>query len=229
MTTADWPLYRRAFYRFFLAVMGRYVEMFTDEQTVEGLENVPEAGPCLVVSNHLNFTDPEYISRTMPRPINFMVKKEFFSYPVVGFGLRLLGAFPVDREGNDIGAVRTALELLKRGNSVMLFPEGTRSDTHALARPFPGAGYLALKAGVPVLPVGVFGSEHVRITRLPSGSAKRVGLRIGKPFLLDPPEEMSRQGAAEWAAWEMLRRIACLLPETYHGVLTGVDHNPVSS
>ena len=202
MTTADWPLYRRAFYRFFLAVMGRYVEMFTDEQTVEGLENVPEAGPCLVVSNHLNFTDPEYISRTMPRPINFMVKKEFFSYPVVGFGLRLLGAFPVDREGNDIGAVRTA---------------------------FPGAGYLALKAGVPVLPVGVFGSEHVRITRLPSGSAKRVGLRIGKPFLLDPPEEMSRQGAAEWAAWEMLRRIACLLPETYHGVLTGVDHNPVSS
>ncbi len=229
MSGADWPLYRRAFYNLFLGVMGRYVEMFTDEQTVEGLENVSARGPYLIVSNHLNFTDPEFIARAYPGHINFMVKRELFAYPVIGFGLRFLGAFPVDRRGNDIGAVRRALQLLKRGNSVMIFPEGTRSPTHALVEPLPGVGYLALKAGVSVLPVGLFGSEHVSITRLPTGPAKRICLKFGKPFRLDPSEEMSRQQAAEWAAWEMLSRIARLLPERYLGVLAGEAGNPMDA
>lgn len=229
MNDGDWPLYRRAFYNLFLGVMGRYVEMFTDEQTVEGVENVPEQGPYLVVSNHLNFTDPEFIARALPGHINFMVKKELFSYPVIGLGLRLLGTFPIDRRGNDIAGVRRALQLLKRGNAVMLFPEGTRSRTHGLATPLPGAGYLALKAGVPVLPVGLSGSEHVNITRLPTSSTKRVGLRVGRPFNLNPPAEMDRQQSAEWAAWEMLWRIARLLPESYLGVLAGADRNPMDA
>ncbi len=229
MFTADWPPYRRAFYNLFLGVMGRYVEMFTDGQNVEGLENVPAQGPYLVISNHLNFTDPEFIARACPGHINFMVKKELFPYPVIGFGLRLLGTFPVDRRGNDIGAVRRALELLSRGNSVMLFPEGTRSRTHALANPLPGAGYLALKAGVPVLPVGLCGTEHVCITRLPTGPAKRISLRFGKPFRLEPPEGLNRQQSAEWAAWEMLSQIARLLPERYLGVLSGESGNPIDA
>lgn len=228
MATSDWPLYRRALYNLFIGVMGRYVELFTDEQTVEGRENIPAAGPYIVVSNHLNFTDPEYICRVFPLQMNFMVKKEFFAYPLIGPGLRLLGSFPVDRAGNDISAVRHGLGLLGRGNALMLFPEGTRSRTHALAEPLPGAGYLALKAGVPVVPVGLFGSEHVSITRLPSGPARRVGLRIGKPFHLDPPDGMSRRRSAEWAAWEMLHRISQLLPDSYLGVLAGVDGNPMN-
>ena len=227
MATSDWPLYRRAFYKLFIGTMGRWVELFTDEQTVSGLENIPADGPYLIVGNHLNFSDPEYICRAFPQPINFMVKKELFAYPVIGFGLRLLGTFPVDRAGNDFGAVRRALDLLERGNSVMLFPEGTRSSTDALATPLPGAGYLALKAGVPVLPVGLYGSEHVSISRLPSGPARRVGLRIGKLFRLDPPAGLSRRHSAEWAAWEMLRHIARLLPEKYHGVLAGIGGNPL--
>lgn len=226
MATSDWPLYRRVFYDFFIGLMGRWVELFTDEQTVEGRENIPAQGPYIVVSNHLNFTDPEYICRAFPQQMNFMVKKEFYAYPVIGFGLRLLGTFPVDRTGNDFAAVRRALELLDRGNSLMLFPEGTRSRTHALAAPLPGAGYLAIKAGVPVVPVGLFGSEHVNITRLPGGPARRVGLRIGEPFNLYPPPELSRRQSAEWAAWEMLQHIARLLPESYHGVLAGISGNP---
>lgn len=221
MATQDWPLYRRGFYRFFIGMMGRYVEMFTDEQSVEGLENVPDCGPYLIVSNHLNFTDPEYICRSIRQPINFMVKKELFSYPVIGFGLRLLGTFPVDRYGNDSSALRRALMLLERGNPVMIFPEGTRSKTRALARPFPGAGFLALKARVPVLPVGVFGSEDLSITRIPSGPARRIGLRIGRLFSLKAPTTLGTGAAAEWAAWEMLRQIALLLPKSYQGVLSG--------
>lgn len=221
MATQDWPLYRRIFYSLFIGMMGRYVEMFTDEQIVEGLENVPACGPYLIVSNHLNFTDPEYICRSIRQPVNFMVKKELFAYPIVGFGLRLLGTFPVDRHGNDIRALRCALKLLERGNPVMIFPEGTRSKTRALAPPFPGAGFLALKAHVPVLPVGVFGSEDLSITRIPSGPARRIGLRIGQLFNLQAPATLSTQAAAEWAAWEMLRQIALLLPKSYHGVLAG--------
>ncbi len=227
MATSDWPLYRRAFYNLFIGVMGRWVELFTDEQTVAGLENIPAEGPYLIVSNHLNFSDPEYICRAFPDPINFMVKKELFGYPVIGFGLRLLGTFPVDRGGNDFAAVRRGLELLERGNPLMLFPEGTRSRTHSLAKPLPGAGYLALKAGVPVLPVGIHGSEHVRISRLPDGPARRVGLRVGKLFNLDPPAGLNRRQSAEWAAWEMLRHIARLLPDRYHGVLAGISGNPL--
>jgi 1-acyl-sn-glycerol-3-phosphate acyltransferase len=221
MATQDWPVFQRIFYRLFIGMMGRYVEMFTDEQTVEGLENIPSCGPYLIVSNHLNFTDPQYICRSIRQPINFMVKEELFSYPIIGFGLRLLGTFPVDRHGNDIGALRHALILLERGNPVMIFPEGTRSKTRALARPFPGAGFLALKARVPVLPVGVFGSEDLSITRIPSGPARRIGLRIGQLFNLQVPATLGTRASAEWAAWEMLRHIALLLPKSYHGVLAG--------
>jgi 1-acyl-sn-glycerol-3-phosphate acyltransferase len=122
---------------------------------VEGAENVPPTGGVIICANHTRAIDPIFLGIGCPRPIQFMAKQEIFKVPFLGWLVTQLGAFPVDREGNDRGALKRSLEVLESGGCFGIFPEGTRVKSGELGEFHGGTAYLALKAGAQVVPAGI--------------------------------------------------------------------------
>jgi 1-acyl-sn-glycerol-3-phosphate acyltransferase len=126
---------------------------------VEGVANVPQRGPAVVAMNHESALDIPLVVAASRRPITFMAKKELFKNPFASWSLHSLGAFRVDRDRFDLVAVQRALSVLERGDVLGMYPEGTRSPGRLL--PFlHGAAWLALHAGVPLVPCSISGTEH---------------------------------------------------------------------
>ena len=126
--------------------------------SVRGRKNEPkkEAGPYLVCANHQTVLDAVFICAAMRRQQpHFMGKAELFRVPVLGFLVRKLGAYPVTRSGNDVGAVKHTIKLLQSGRSVAMFPQGTRCPGRDPrdCRVKAGAGLITARTGVQVLPV----------------------------------------------------------------------------
>ena len=160
------------FYRFCVgAVRPIYSLLYPAE--VEGVENVPDEGGCVLVANHLSNRDPVYIAaRVRNRCLHFMAKIELFKFKPLGAGLRALMAFPVDRGHNDLNAVRTSLKLLADGHILGVFPQGTRSKDNTPTPMLNGVSMIALRAGKPVIPVYIGG---------PYKLFRKTPLRFGKP------------------------------------------------
>jgi 1-acyl-sn-glycerol-3-phosphate acyltransferase len=142
---------------------------------VLGLEHVPRTGAVILASNHLAFVDSVLIPVVSPREVVFLTKSDYFT----GTGVRGaisrtwfegLGMLPVDRDDTKaaLASLDTALEVLARGEAFGIYPEGTRSRDGRLYRGRTGVAHLALTAGVPVVPVGISGTEHVQ----PAGSTR---------------------------------------------------------
>lgn len=185
---------------------------------VEGVENVPRQGPLILVSNHLNNADPPMIAHAIPRHPTFMVKQEMLGWPILGLGFRLYGCFPVRRFEADLAALRKATELVRGGEMLVMFPEGTRSRTASMGRGHPGTALIALRAGAPILPVAITGTETVRWPWLflRPFMGPRVRVVIGRPFFLPEVERVDTE-AAQRCTEIVMRRIAELLPESYRG------------
>lgn len=162
---------------------------------VEGLHHVPASGGVLLASNHLSFIDSVVIPVVVPRKVVFLAKSDYFT----GTGLSGrasrawfsgLGMLPVDRDDPRaaLGSLDTALEVLGRGEAFGLYPEGTRSRDGRLYRGRTGVAHLALTAGVPVVPVGLIGTERLQPvgSRLPR--LERVTVRFGAPIHVTGPE-----------------------------------------
>jgi glycerol-3-phosphate dehydrogenase (NAD(P)+) len=159
-----------------------------------GREHVPQNGPVIYASNHRSFLDPFVIGTIARRPIYYVAKKELFANRFVGWLLNALGAFPVDRGASDKEMLATAKAILERGDSILMFPEGTRIRPGSLGKPKRGAGRLVLETGAPVVPVAVIGTEFVRkgFFFLPH----KVRIRIGPPLSFPRAERPSRELAA---------------------------------
>ncbi len=138
---------------------------------VVGAERVPLESPLVVASNHLSVLDPPLIGCVCPRELRYLAKAELFRYGLFTKLIRRLGAFPVERGTADVGAIKTALELLKGGHAVLIFIEGTRGDGRYLLPPNAGATLLARQSGAPVLPTAIIGTER----------AWRKGARFPRP------------------------------------------------
>jgi len=126
-----------------------------------GRENVPAAGPLLIVGNHNTYFDPFWIAVRINRRLRFMAWDKIFQYPVIGRLFRWLGAFPVSLENPESSALKASLRILREGGALMIFPEGGRSPDGNLMPFKEGAAHLALKLVVPILPVVVHGGERV--------------------------------------------------------------------
>ena len=148
---------------------------------VYGAENVPRKGPAIIVSNHVTYVDPFIVGYGAGRLVNFMAKQELFSVPVVGFILRKLGAFPVDRSRSDASSMRIALSVLKGGELLGMFPEGTRSTTGDMNEFRTGAIRIAARTQTPVIPAAVRNT----IRAMPPGKfirPARISIRFGEPI-----------------------------------------------
>ncbi len=176
---------------------------------VTGQEHEPLHGPVLVVANHWSALDPPVLGCALRRPVHFMAKEELFRIPLVRTWIRWVGAFPVRRGKPDRAAIRTALELLRWQEAVVVFPEGTRNPRGYLLPAEPGAAFLALRAGVPILPVGILGT----LEAMPKGAwiprPCQVRVRIGPPFRLSDLGD--DREALEVAGDRIMQAIADLL------------------
>jgi 1-acyl-sn-glycerol-3-phosphate acyltransferase len=137
--------------------------------TVTGLENVPRTGAVILASNHLSFADSVVIPIVAPRKVHFLAKSDYFRGGGVTGTLQKawfegMGMLPVDRDDPKaaLASLDTALEVLGRGEAFGLYPEGTRSRDGRLYRGRTGVAHLALTAGVPVVPVGITGTERLQ-------------------------------------------------------------------
>lgn len=149
---------------------------------VKGRENIPSRGGVIVACNHLSFLDPPAIGAAIPRQAHYMAKDDLFSFPVWGSFLRFVNAFSVHREGFDRRAIKQAVEFLRHGKVLILFPEGTRSVSGELLPPLPGVGMIAWEGKAVVVPAYIRGSGKA----LPPGAKfikfHKVEVAFGKPF-----------------------------------------------
>jgi 1-acyl-sn-glycerol-3-phosphate acyltransferase len=153
-----------------------------------GREHVPDGGVVLA-ANHRSFLDPFAIGYCLPRPVYFVAKQELFRNPILGWFLNCMGAFPIRRGESDEESMETALQLLDRGDAVVIFPEGTRIRAGSLGRPKRGVGRLALQSGAPVVPVAITGSERARTGWLIR--PVKVHVRCGPPLTFPRVERPS--------------------------------------
>lgn len=156
---------------------------------VTGLDGVPKKGAVIFAGNHVANLDGPLVGvavapRRWPR---FMGKVELFRLPVLGAFLRGTGCIPLDRKRGDVAALRSAEECLLAGESLAVFPEGTRGRPGQRRPAKPGVGYLAARTGAPVVPVKVLGTDR---WPLPGG----LEVRFGTPMAFDA-------GRTERAAW----------------------------
>ncbi|MEA2306790.1 MAG: glycerol-3-phosphate dehydrogenase [Solirubrobacteraceae bacterium] len=159
-----------------------------------GREHVPASGPVIFVSNHRSFIDPFILGLCNRRPVYYVAKEELFHNRALGWFLSSLGAFPVRRGAGDADMIETAKAILKRGDPVLIFPEGTRTRPGALGKPKRGVGRLALETGATVVPVAMIGTEAIRkgIRVRPH----KIRVRIGAPLNFPQVDQATSQLAA---------------------------------
>lgn len=145
-----------------------------------GAENFPKEGGILLCSNHIHALDPPVVGMTAPRTVHFMAKEELFKAPILGSILPKVNAFPVKRGMSDREALRTALKILKNGEVVGLFPEGTRSTDGVLKKGLSGAGFFALRGNADVMPCAIIG---------PYKAFRKVKVVYGEPIRMEPYRE----------------------------------------
>lgn len=153
---------------------------------VVGREHLPAGGAYVVAPTHRSMFDIPFVGGLTSRRVRFMGKAELFRIPVVGAAFRSLGGFPVERDGSDRKPLRDSLEILAAGEPLAVYPEGTRQNGPEIQPLQPGAAYLAIKAQVPVVPVGIAGSEEIlRSHRRRFPALGQVVVVVGEP--ITPP------------------------------------------
>ena len=147
--------------------------------------NIPKTGGAILAPNHISYADPPAVGSAMSRQVHFMAKEELFKPAIMGKIITAVGSFPVRRGTADRKAIKQAIDLLKAGEVVCLFPEGTRSMNGKLQEPEMGIGLIALKSGAPIVPVAVIGTDWV----LPSDGRRRrrrqVIIEYGEPLTFE--------------------------------------------
>jgi len=196
----------------------------TSSIQVKGLEYLPESGGYVVASNHLGRLDAILAFYFVERDdIIMLAAEKYHKFALARWFARQLDAIWVDRFNADFSAARQALKRLRAGGVLVLAPEGTRSKTEALSEAWPGVSYMAAKAGAPIVPAALMGTEDSKVfPRWKRLRRAQVVIRAGKPFVLPPVPRHNREQAMQEYTDEIMCRIAALLEPSYRGVYA--DH-----
>jgi 1-acyl-sn-glycerol-3-phosphate acyltransferase len=185
-----------------------------------GLENIPDEPPYILVTNHLAVFDSPLLLTICPHTIRAFAAAKHKRNPLYAPLLAAGGSIWVRRGEIDREALRKALDALERGEALGMAPEGTRArETYALQSAKVGAAYLATRADVPIVPVGITGTEQIK-RNLPRLRRTDVRVVIGKPFRLPESGRIRGKRLREYTDL-IMQHIAELLPEKYQGVYAG--------
>lgn len=149
--------------------------------------DVPKAGPFIIASNHLSFLDPCAAGFITKRQVHFLARASLFENSVFRLWANAVGVIPINRGRLDLSAIKGTLDCLKKGGIVALFPEGTRSSSGVIKEPKAGVGFVAIKAGVPVVPVFIKGSDKALPRHAIFIRFKPIEVTVGGP--IRPKEE----------------------------------------
>lgn len=153
---------------------------------VVGIENIPLEGRAILCANHFSNWDPILVAIVVPRQVFFMAKKQLFNIKTVSHVVKKLGAFPVDRDGADLSAVRNSLKILKDGGLLGMFPEGTRTKDEKTDNAKPGIAMIGIKGKSPVIPIYISSSYKI---------FSKIKIVIGEQIQLD--EHYNKKGSVE--------------------------------
>lgn len=206
----------RRLFRKWMHYLMRLLIITLTRPTVTGMENFPKKGPALVVINHLGDADVVLVGAYAPIMFEGMGKIELREHWLAGSLMRAYGIIWVHRGRPDRKAIRAALDALAEGRIVGLAPEGRQTVTGGLEEGNEGAAFLALKSGVPIVPMAMTGTENENILgHLKRFQRARVTLSVGKPFFL--PAQADRQTMLQEGTRQIMQSLAELLPESYRG------------
>ncbi len=185
--------------------------------TIVGAENVPRTGGVIIASNHLSFIDSFAIPLASPRQVRFLAKEEYWTAPGVGGWLRKgffnsVGMVPVNRLSATAAqeSLDKGLEVLRAGDAFGIYPEGTRSRDGRLYRGHTGVAWLALNAKVPVVPVGLIGTEHIQPIGARFPTLAKVTVKFGQPIHIAAYEGLPAGKARRRLTDDLMDAIAAL-------------------
>ena len=203
--------------KFVYGVVENIVEL-TIRPHLEQLENIPMKGPFLIAGNHVNSMDGMVMFHYIqPRPLTTLTKEENFSNPLNRIISEAWGAIPIKRGAVDNTAMNLALEALKEGKMLAILPEGTRSHTGEMQQGKPGILPLAVKSGVPIVPVGFHGHEEFS-KECAVLSEKQIFIwKSASRFTIKATMRDLDREKRQIITDEVMYRIAMLLPEKYRG------------
>lgn len=200
-----WKFNMTKFYRFGRAVCNLFCH-FWFKMDINGLENLPDSGGYILVSNHKTYFDPLFVGIKLKRQLNFMAKQELFQVKVLGPIIRRLGAFPVSRGTGDTSAIDKAVSTVENGDILALFPEGTRSKTMEIMRFKSGAIVVASQTGADIVPTCIYLTKG---TKFRSRVVVRYGTIIRNGELSIDPQNLRTIKAAS----NLVRNAVCELYE----------------
>jgi 1-acyl-sn-glycerol-3-phosphate acyltransferase len=185
---------------------------------VHGLENIPASGGCILATNHLSIVDAPFVFIHLKRnDITGMVAHKHRKNPFLRIIVNTVNGIWLNREEVDPQAIRAAVDWLKSGRGLGVAPEGTRSRTGQLIPAKSGVVYLADKAGVPVIPMAIWGTEKV-FSELKHFRRATIHLTVGQPMVFPPIERHERDAALQRHTDALMCQIASMLPPEYRGV-----------
>jgi 1-acyl-sn-glycerol-3-phosphate acyltransferase len=192
VNAADEYIYRTA-----RKMVNHFMKISDSKAVIRGLENIPE-GPCVFVSNHQAIFDVFLLISNIDKPFGFVAKKEIKSYPFIGFWIKSIHSVFMDRSNIREGmkAINEGVERIREGYSLIIFPEGTRSLKSEMAPFHKGSMKLAVKAGVPIVPITLNGTYKV----LETGNQVRrhvMNLIVHKPIIMSELSARDRKDLSD--------------------------------
>lgn len=188
------------------------------------LHKVPPHGPLILFTNHVNILEiPIIYTRLQPRHVHGMLLAERWKNPLFRWMLDAAESIPLHRAEADISAIRQGLEVLRKGETLIIAPEGTRSHDGKLSSAHPGVVLLALYSHAPILPLVYFGAENYK-ENLRRMRRTDFHIRVGRCFRLDDQGEKATCPVREKMLEEMMYQLAALLPPQYRGRYADASH-----
>jgi 1-acyl-sn-glycerol-3-phosphate acyltransferase len=179
---------------------------------VYGRENLIEDGPAILASNHQSYLDPPCIGMACRKDIYYLTRKTLYQRPVVGPILKRLNTVPVDRDRGDISSIKTIIRLIRSGQRVIIFPEGTRSSDGKLQPARAGLGMIIAKTLAPVVPIRVFGTFEA-LPRTGGIKPCPISIVVGDPIRFTEEDIKGRQDYQALSNRVMEKIAALELPE----------------